>query len=319
MFFVVPQSALTYPCLSRYLPDSHSELHLTLTLTSMFTLAHMTTVTVLGLGPMGHALAAAFAAGGLPTTVWNRTPGRGDDLDVTIADTVAAAAAASPLVVVCLRDYQVAQSVLDVAALRDRTVVNFSGGSPQQARAMAVWAEQQGIRYIDGVIVATPTVIGSSGAALYYSGSSDAYEAHRSTLSVLGENATYLGSAPGLAAGLDASLQDLLWTSMSGVVHMFALAGAESIAAHDVAGHAKAMLGLFPDLIDMLADQLVADRFPGDLATLTSVAATLDHLLGTLRTNDLDDKVLGVIRAQVQQEIEDGHGSDGFGRLARRS
>lgn len=33
-------------------------------------------VTVLGLGPMGRALAGAFLDAGLRTTVWNRTPGR---------------------------------------------------------------------------------------------------------------------------------------------------------------------------------------------------------------------------------------------------
>lgn len=33
-------------------------------------------VTVLGLGPMGRALASAFLAAGHPVTVWNRTPGR---------------------------------------------------------------------------------------------------------------------------------------------------------------------------------------------------------------------------------------------------
>ncbi|RSS80895.1 NAD(P)-dependent oxidoreductase, partial [Streptomyces sp. WAC02707] len=37
-------------------------------------------VTVLGLGPMGRALAGAFLAAGVRTTVWNRTPGREADL-----------------------------------------------------------------------------------------------------------------------------------------------------------------------------------------------------------------------------------------------
>ncbi|MFD4375859.1 NAD(P)-binding domain-containing protein, partial [Streptomyces sp. NPDC058527] len=35
-----------------------------------------TPVTVIGLGSMGSALAAAFLAAGHPTTVWNRTPER---------------------------------------------------------------------------------------------------------------------------------------------------------------------------------------------------------------------------------------------------
>ena len=37
-------------------------------------------VTVIGLGPMGRAMAAAFLAAGQPTTVWNRTAGKADEL-----------------------------------------------------------------------------------------------------------------------------------------------------------------------------------------------------------------------------------------------
>lgn len=277
----------------------------------------MTTVTVLGLGPMGHALAATFAAANYSVTVWNRTASRSGDLNATVADTAAEAMTASSLVVVCLRDYEVAQSVLDANALRGRTLVNLSGGSPQQAREMATWAEEHGIDYIDGVIVATPDIIGSLEAALYLSGSADAYRKHRTTLSALGENTHYLGEEPGRAAGFDASLQDLFWTAMSGLVHMYALAAAENIDPAEMTDPAKAMLGLFPDLIDMLAEQVVDGRFPGDMAPLTSVAAALDHILATIRTDNLDNGVLTAVRAEVQQAIDDGHGSDGFGRLAR--
>lgn len=38
------------------------------------------TVTVLGLGPMGRSLAGAFLDAGLRTTVWNRTPDRAREL-----------------------------------------------------------------------------------------------------------------------------------------------------------------------------------------------------------------------------------------------
>lgn len=279
----------------------------------------MTTVTVLGLGPMGHALAAAFASAHHPTTIWNRTPGKGNDLDATIVDTAAEAIAASPLVIVCLLDNRVAQSVLDTDALKGRTLVNFCSSSPQQARAMATWAGEHDIDYIDGVIVSTPAAIGSPEATLFYSGPGDAYETHRSTLSALGENANYLGGDPGRAAAFDVSLQDMLWTSMTGVVHMFALAAMENIAAADIAGHAKAMLGFFPDMIDMLAGQVAAGHFPGDAVTINSTAAVMDHILSAVRAKGLDDGVLGAARAEVQRAIDAGYGSEGFGRLAALS
>ncbi|WP_414942447.1 NAD(P)-binding domain-containing protein [Amycolatopsis sp. cmx-11-51] len=276
----------------------------------------MTTVTVLGLGPMGHALAAAFTAAHHPTTVWNRTPGKETGLDVTVAATAAEAIAASPLVLVCVRDYAVAQSILDTDALQGRTLVNVSGGSPRQARDLASWATGHGIDYLDGVIVATTEAIGSADAALFYSGPADVYETHRATLSALGENANHLGEDPGRAAAFDASLQDMLWTSMSGVVHMFTLAKAENIAAAGIAGHAKAMLGFFPDMIDLLAGQIASEQYPGDAGTLDATAATMDHILEAIRAQDLDNGVLAAARAQVQQAIDAGHGSDGFGRLA---
>ncbi|ANN17869.1 dehydrogenase [Amycolatopsis orientalis] len=276
----------------------------------------MTTVTVLGLGPMGHALAAAFAAADHPTTVWNRTPGKENGLAVTTAPTAAEAIAASPLVVVCVRDYTAARSVLDTDALTGRTLVNLTGGSPRQALTMADWAAGHGIDYLDGVIMATTGAIGGPDASFFYSGPADVYRKHRDTLTALGENMQHVGDDPGRAAAFDASLQDMLWTSMSGVIHMLALAKAENIDATDIATHAKALLGFFPDMIDLLADQVSTDRYPGDYGTLASTAATMDHILDTVRARDLDNGVLTAARAHVQRAIDTGHGSDGFGRLA---
>ncbi|MFI7120035.1 NAD(P)-dependent oxidoreductase [Amycolatopsis sp. NPDC049868] len=278
----------------------------------------MTTVTVLGLGPMGHALAAAFTAADHPTTVWNRTPGKENGLDAAVAATAAEAITASPLVIVCVRDYTVARSILDTDALKGRTLVNLSGGSPEQARTMAAWAAEHGIDYLDGVIMATTDAIGGPDAALFFSGPADVYETHRPTLAALGENAQYVGDAPGRAAAFDASLQDMLWTSMSGVIHMFALAKAENIAATDIAAHAKALLGFFPDMIDLLAEQVATENYSGDAGTLTSTAATMDHILDAIRAQDLDNGVLSAARAEVRRAIDAGHGEDGFARLAAR-
>jgi 3-hydroxyisobutyrate dehydrogenase-like beta-hydroxyacid dehydrogenase len=181
---------------------------------------------------------------------------------------------------------------------------------------MAEWAHDHDLDYLDGVIVSLPEAIGTPEAALYYSGPRDLYERHRPVLAALGENAYYLGEDPGRAASLDASLQDLLWTSMSGAVHMFALARAENLAPADVASHAKAMLGLFPAMIDLLAEQLSAGRFPGDLGSITASAVVMDHILEVVRANDLDNGVLSSARAEVQRAIDAGLGADGFARLA---
>ncbi|GAA2797748.1 NAD(P)-binding domain-containing protein [Saccharopolyspora taberi] len=263
---------------------------------------------------MGRAITTAFTTAGHRTTAWNRTPGKGNDLDATIASTAAEAIAASPVVVVCVLNYQAVQAILDPAALKGRTLVNLTGGSPRQAREMAAWAAGHGIDYIDGVIL--NGVIGGPEAALLYSGPREVYQEQQATLAALGENGTYLGEDPGRAAGFNMSLLDLFWTSMFGVVHAFRLAAAENIAPADLGGHAKLMAGLLPGLIDLVAEHVAADEFPGDASTIVSAAAVLDEVIDTARTNGLDDGVLSAGRAAVQRAIDAGHGSAGFSRLA---
>ncbi|MEV1003954.1 NAD(P)-binding domain-containing protein [Nonomuraea sp. NPDC050202] len=276
----------------------------------------MTPVTVLGLGPMGRALAAAFAAAGHPTTVWNRTPGKAGGLDATVAETAAQAIAAGPLTVVSVLDYRAVRAVLDAGALRGRTVVNLTGGSPQQARETATWAAGHGIGYLDGLIMGAPAAVGGPEATLLFSGPEDVYRAHRPTLAALGENATYLGADPGRAAGFDAAMLDAFWTSLSGVVHAFRLAAAENIAPADVAGYVKVATGLLPDLIDVVAEHVTAGHYPGEESTMLSAAASMDHVLHAVRANDLDNGVLSSARAAVQRAIDAGHGESAFTRLA---
>ncbi|MEU0089455.1 NAD(P)-binding domain-containing protein [Kribbella sp. NPDC006257] len=78
-----------------------------------------TSVTVLGLGAMGTALARAFLAASHPTMIWNRTPDRSpelDDLGARRTDDITDAVSASPLVIACLLDYASLSEALRPAA-----------------------------------------------------------------------------------------------------------------------------------------------------------------------------------------------------------
>ncbi len=68
---------------------------------------------------MGLALAEALLQHGHPTTVWNRTPEKADTLvtkGAHRARTAAEATSASPVTVLCLKDYATMYAVLDTAA-----------------------------------------------------------------------------------------------------------------------------------------------------------------------------------------------------------
>ncbi len=274
-------------------------------------------VTVLGLGPMGRALASAFVAAGHPTTVWNRIPGKADEL-VAQGATAASTPAASELVVVCVIDYAASDSILEAAAdaISGRTLVNLTADSPDRARAAAGWAAEPGVDYLDGTILTLAVSIGTPAAVFLFSGPEALYEKPRATFASLGGSATYQGADHGRAAAYDVALLDFFWTSVSGLMHAFALARKEDIAARDLAQFARGILDLLPPIMDQLAGNVDDGVYPGEDSHIISVAAGIDHVIHAADDRGMDTGVLRAARAVARRAIDEGHGTDGIERLA---
>ena len=88
-------------------------------------------VTVIGLGPMGQAMADVFLEYGYSLTVWNRTSSKADQLVAKGAirvSTVNEALAANELVILSLTDYNVMYSILEPVSenLFGKVLVNLS-------------------------------------------------------------------------------------------------------------------------------------------------------------------------------------------------
>ncbi|RDD85382.1 NAD(P)-dependent oxidoreductase [Streptomyces parvulus] len=280
-------------------------------------------VTVLGLGPMGRALAAALLGAGLRTTVWNRTPGR--DAEAVAQGALPAASAedavaASPLTVVCVVNYDASDAVLRqdavTAALRGRTVVNLSADTPGRARDTAAWAERHGVRYLDGAIMTPTPTIGTPDAVFLHSGPADLYEEHRPALEALGGTHTHLGADPGRAAAFDIALLDIFWTAMSGYAHALALAGAEGVRASELLPFAQGIGAILPPLFAETARELEAGTFPGDGNPLTSALSTMEHVVQVSDAHGIDAGLMRAAEAMARRAVERGHGADGFTRVA---
>ncbi|XVQ10950.1 NAD(P)-dependent oxidoreductase [Spirillospora sp. CA-255316] len=191
-------------------------------------------VTVLGLGAMGSALAAALLKAGHPTTVWNRSPEKADALvahGAVRAASVIDAIKASPVVIACLLDYSVLEELLGPAAdaLTGRDLINLTNGTPDQARALAARLDARGVGYVDGGIMAIPRLIGEPEAFVLYSGSREAFDRARPALDRLG-GARYLGGDAGLASLYDLALLSAMYGMASGVRHAITMVGEERAA-----------------------------------------------------------------------------------------
>lgn len=277
-------------------------------------------VTVIGLGAMGATLARAFLSAGHLTTVWNRTAASAESLvadGAVLADSVAAAVAASPLVVICVLDHAVVHELLDPldGELTGRAVVNLTSSTPERARETATWATARGIDYLDGAIMVPTPLIGERDALLLYSGSRTVFATHRPTLTTLGGGSEYLGTDPGLAALYDLGMLDLFFASMTGFLHATALVGADGITARTFLPYAEQIVAILPETLAGLAAAVDAAHHPGDEDNLEMERAALDHIVHASNARAIDPTLPEVVRALAGRAISRGHGRDGFSRV----
>ncbi|WP_371580653.1 NAD(P)-dependent oxidoreductase [Streptomyces sp. NBC_01314] len=280
------------------------------------------TVTVLGLGPMGRALAGAFLDAGLRTTVWNRTPGRDGELaarGAIGAGSAEEAVAASTLTVVCVVNYDASDAVLRspevTEALKGRTVVNLTADTPGRARSTAAWAAEHGVDYLDGAIMTPTPTIGTPDGVFLYSGSEDLYNAHRPVLVALGGTHTHLGEDIGRAATFDIALLDLFWTSIAGYTHALALARAEGVSARELTPFAQGIAAILPPLFEAGAEEVDSGRHSGEGNPLTSAVSTMAHIVEVSESHGIDASVMRSAEGFARRAIARGQGTDGFTRL----
>ncbi|MFI0470959.1 NAD(P)-dependent oxidoreductase [Saccharopolyspora sp. 5N102] len=280
-------------------------------------------VTVLGLGPMGRSLAGAFLDAGLRTTIWNRTPGRDQELvsrGAVSARSAEEAVAASGLTVVCVVNYDAVDAILRreavADALKGRTVVNLTADTPDRARDTAAWAAEHGVRYLDGAIMTPITTIGTPAAVFIHSGPEELYREHRPVLDALGGAHTHLGEEIGRAAAYDIALLDIFWTAMAGYAHALAVAKAEGVTAQELAPLAKGIGSMMPTLFEQLAEGVDGGTYFGEANPMTSTASTMTHIVHTSEAHGIDASVMRAAEGWARRAIGRGHGADGFIRVA---
>ncbi|PXX57588.1 3-hydroxyisobutyrate dehydrogenase-like beta-hydroxyacid dehydrogenase [Nocardia tenerifensis] len=268
-------------------------------------------LTVLGLGDMGSALIRSWLAAGYAVTVWNRSA-RSAPNGASVAATAAQAVAANGLVVVCLLDDASVRSTLDDLDLTGRDIVNLTTSTPAEARALSDWIAARGGRFLDGGIMAVPSMIGvaGSGAYIFYSGSAELHEIHGAALAVPA-GVTYVGADAGFAALYDMALLSAMWGMFAGAAHAFALIRGEDISPVDFAplmvGYQQAMAGYAYGT----AAQLVSgDYTEGVESNLAMMVTTNGTLLRTAAEQGVSPELLTPFMRLMERRVAEGGGRE---------
>jgi len=279
-------------------------------------------VTVLGLGPMGQAMARSLMRAGHPVTVWNRTPRRADDVvaaGAQLADTPEQAVAAGDLIILSLTDYQAMWDILGdaTASLRGRTLANLSSDTPDRTREAAAWAAGHGATFLTGGVMVPAPMVGTEAAYAYYSGPREAMDRHQETLARIG-TPRYLGEDPGLAQLMYLAHLDVFLTTLSSLTHAIALLQSEGLKASDVFPELMPTLVGIPAMLEAGANpaaQIDAGEHPGNLSTATMMGATADHIVAASEQAGIDLALPRAVQRHYVRAIDDGHGGDNWTRI----
>ncbi|WP_454792810.1 imine reductase family protein [Mycolicibacterium lutetiense] len=119
----------------------------------------------------------------------------------------------------------------------------------------------------------------------------------------------------GRAAAFDMALLDVFWTSVSGFVHALAMAGAHGIAPAELLPHANNIAEILPPVFGEIAERIEADRHGDASAPVSSVAASVRHLIAASTSAGLDAGALEAFRGYVDAAVAAGHGADEISRI----
>ncbi|GAB2871568.1 NAD(P)-dependent oxidoreductase [Streptomyces mayteni] len=277
-------------------------------------------VTVVGLGPMGQAMAGAFLDRGYAVTVWNRTASRADDLvarGAVLAPDVAEAVAANEVVILSLTDYAAMYAVLEPAeaSLAGRVLVNLSSDTPEKARAAARWADERGAAHLTGGVTVPPAGVGQPESSTFYSGPRGAFDAHRPLLEVVTGRTPYCGEDPGLAALFYQIGMVMFWTSMLSYWQAIALARANGLTAADILPHATDTANSLPGFFAFYAGRVDAGDHRGDVDRLAMGVASVEHILRTNVDAGVDTALPAAVVDLFRRGMDAGHAADSFSSL----
>lgn len=285
--------------------------------------ASLSPITVVGAGVMGSAIIRALLAAGYPVSVWNRTETRAQLLaqeGAALAPRVAEAIRASPITLMCISNQAAVRELLDDPevqdALRSRTLVQLTTGTPRECRGGQAFASEHAINYLDGAIMAYPRTIGSDRAVILYAGDQDAFAANEALFKTLG-TARFVGEDAGRPALIDAALIGLFYGTLAGFLHGTILARSAGL---DLDSYLELALpffrGFVSDAVDETGDRLRSRNYADPQSSMYTHLGGIDLLvIGASEEAGIEHEMMNAIKRMFERAIAAGRGDQDISSL----
>ena len=280
-------------------------------------------VGVIGLGLMGSALADRLHAQGFLVVVWNRSAAKTERFakaGVPVAASVADAALASDIIIVCLIDHAATMAAVAKRAVADalkgKVLIQLTTMTSDESRALAAWSGTHGIDYLEGQILDYPDDVRSGESTIPSAGPKRVFESCRSILEALAARAPHLSETLGAAALLDKALFEVGFPAYIGFLHGAAMCQAvgvpiEVYADLVIAAYFKSKV--VEQELGELAERIKATSYAeGVKAALSTYQAAFAKTLSESEAMGLESGHLRAVDAIFKRAIAAGHGDHDF-------
>jgi 3-hydroxyisobutyrate dehydrogenase len=279
-------------------------------------------VAVLGIGAMGHGMATSALRAGIPTIVWNRTPGPARDLagrGADVAETAADAARRAAIVVTMVTDTDAVLSIAHdqgmLAALRpDATWVQMGTigvAGIERVAAMAA-AERPDVTLLDAPVSGSRDPAEQGQLTIFASGPEEARRRVAALFDALGQRTIWVGEV-GAGSRLKLVTNTLVAFAAEGVATAAALAGRLGLATETVI---EAVGG--GPLVSPWQAAKLARVATGEFSAQFALSLALKDVRLALQAADGDRfAVLGCLAEEWQQAVEQGLGDQDLTVVAR--
>lgn len=273
-------------------------------------------VTVLGLGQMGTAVARVLSVAGHEITVWNRTSSKSEAFrnSATVAESAASACQASDVVLSVLSNYAVTDEILRAPdatdALRGRTLIQMSTGTPDDVRATASWAARSGVEYLDAKIIAYPNSIGTELSTILYSGAAATFEEWQDTLAPLAGRNEFVGRGVTDAATLDLAWLGFWYGASAAFLQSLALCRTEQLPVDQLLSRLRWMVDFIEYSARDAATRVENEQLSGADCTLEVHRGALENVVRASKNVGLDDRLPASVIELFDRAISLGYGSD---------
>lgn len=275
----------------------------------------MTSVSVIGLGGMGSALAQQLISAGHAVTVWNRTETRAEPLvqaGAMLAPSAGDAINASPVIVSCINTHVDTEALYsdyrDFLAGKD--FIELSTGSADEAIALESLVRSEGGRFVVGAICAYPSGIGKEGTCIQIAGDEAVWQSHEAMLRVLGPASDFVSDQVGALAALFAGLFLARQGFMFGLIYGALTAERAGISAEAFFGQVGTTLRQAGEYARVAQETICSGDYTNQGAPLNVYEAAIKDMVNTMRQLGVPTDLPDLIYRNVVDGIEAGQGDE---------